>query len=189
MGFNMHSFQWIQGALGIIVALGMTRVIISIVQVCTMRRQVKLDWIPFAWALNIFFLLLQFSWNFVELEAVVVQWNFGIFLLLLGFVITLFIAAALILPVSESQAGSDLAIWFKNDGRWAMPFLSLYAFLAYPFNWYLAELPPSSNPASAILIVMAMTAFFTNSRKVLVAVTALNFLLTLAIVFQMVVIS
>ena len=42
-GFNMHSFQWIQGALGIIVGLGMTRVIISMVQVCVARRQVPLN--------------------------------------------------------------------------------------------------------------------------------------------------
>ena len=185
----MHSFQWIQAALGIIVGLGMTRVILSVVQICVARRQVKLDWVPFIWALNIFFLLLQFSWNFVELESLVTRWNFGLFILLMGFVITLFIAAALILPTSEAQAGSDLRSWFRNDGRWAMPFLAFYAFLAYPFNWYLAELPPSANPASAILIIMAMTAFYTTSRKVLATVTVLNLLLTLAIVAEMVVSS
>ncbi|MBU3594548.1 hypothetical protein ICN42_10650 [Polynucleobacter sp. 71A-WALBACH] len=182
----MHSFQWTQSALGIIVALGMTRIIMSVVQACVSRRQVRLDWIPFVWAFNIFFLLLQFSWNFVELEAIVVKWNFGIFLLLLGFVITLFFAAALILPISESQAGGDLSSWFRNDGRWALPFLALYAFLAYPFNWYLAELPPSSNPASMILIILAMTAFFTRSRKILVIATVLNFLLTSAIIVEMI---
>ena len=182
----MHSFQWIQAALGIIVGLGMTRVIISVVQICVARRQVKLDWVPFIWALNIFFLLLQFSWNFVELDSLISRWNFGLFLLLMSFVITLFIAAALILPLSEAQAGSDLSSWFRSDGRWALPFLAFYAFLAYPFNWYLAALTPGSNPASAILIVMAMTAFYTTSRKVLTTVTVLNLLLTLAIVAEMV---
>ena len=183
---NMHSFQWIQSALGIIVALGMTRIIISVVQVCVLRRQIRLDWVPFVWAFNIFFLLLQFSWNFVELEKIVVRWNFGIFLLLLGFVITLFTAAALILPTSESQAGGDLREWFRNDGRWAMPFLAFYALLAYPFNWYLAELPPTTNPASILLIIMAMTAFYASSRKVLVIATLLNFLLTSAIIIEMI---
>lgn len=52
-----HSFQWIQGALGIITALGMTRLITSGVHMHLARRKIKLDWVPFVWALNIFFLV------------------------------------------------------------------------------------------------------------------------------------
>lgn len=48
-----HSFQWIQASLGIIVALGITRLIISVVHLYTGRRSIRLDWIPFAWALAI----------------------------------------------------------------------------------------------------------------------------------------
>ena len=55
-----HSFQWIQASLGILVALGMTRLILSVLHLHIARHSVRLDWIPFVWALNIFFLLLQF---------------------------------------------------------------------------------------------------------------------------------
>lgn len=48
-----HSFQWIQASLGIIVALGITRLIISVVHLYIGRRSIQLDWIPFAWALAI----------------------------------------------------------------------------------------------------------------------------------------
>lgn len=122
----------------------------------------------------IFSIMLIFSKN-VLLESLVGRCNFGLFILLIGFVITLFIAAALILPTSEAQAASDLSAWFRTDGRWAIPFLAFYAFLAYPFNWYLAQLSPSANPASALLIIMMMmTAVDTSSRKALVSVTVLN---------------
>lgn len=181
-----HSFQWIQGALGIITALGMTRLIISVVHMYLARRKIKLDWVPFVWALNIFFLLLQFSWVFVALEAMVNQWTFGLFLMLLCFVLTLFVAAALVLPNTESQAGESLRTWFEQDGRWSLPFLGLYAFLAYPFNWYLGCETPKKNPASAILIVMVAIAFFTKSRKVLATVTVLDLLLTGGIVLEMI---
>ena len=44
----MHSFQWIQGALGIIVALGMTRLIVAVVNMHFARNKARLDWIPLA---------------------------------------------------------------------------------------------------------------------------------------------
>ena len=182
----MHSFQWIQGALGIIVALGMTRLIVAVVNMHFARNKARLDWIPLAWALNIFFLLLQFSWVFVALEPVVEKWTFGVFLLLLGFVLTLFIAAALVLPTSEAQIGENLQTWFRTDGRYSLLFLSAYALFAYAFNWYFGGLTPESNPASGLLIVMSLTSFFSRSRKVLATMAASCLLLTVAIVVQMV---
>ena len=111
----MHSFQWVQGALGIIVGLGMTRIIVSIVNCIIGRTQIKLDWVPFAWAGTIFILLLQFSWGLVEIEKVVPVWTFAIFICLLIFLLNLFLAGAMILPNSESQAGGDLRVWYERQ--------------------------------------------------------------------------
>lgn len=181
-----HSFQWIQASLGIIVALGMTRLIISVIHVYIGRHAIKMDWIPFVWALSIFFLLLQFSWVFIELDQFIKHWTFGLFLMLLGFVLTLFVASALILPNTEAQAGDSLQTWFERDGRYALLFLTAYSLLAYPMSWYFADGTPDENPASAILTTLALIAFFTKSRKLLASVTLLNLLLTLALVAGMV---
>lgn len=181
-----HSFQWIQASLGIIVALGMTRLIISMVHMYVGRRIIRLDWVPFVWALSIFFLLLQFSWVFIELDQYIKHWTFGLFLGLLGFVLTLFIASALVLPNTEAQAGDSLQTWFKNDGRFALLFLSAYLLLAYPMSWYLAGGTPDENPASAILTTIALIAFFTKSRKLLASMTVLNLVLTIGLVIEMV---
>ena len=183
----VHSFQWIQAAIGIIVGLGMTRLIISVTNVYIGRRSIRLDWIPFVWALNIFFLLLQFSWVFVELDQYIKQWTFGLFLTMLGFVLMLFIASALVLPNTEAQAGSSLQTWFEQDGRYALLFLAAYALLAYPVNWYFAGETPDSNSASALLVTMSLVAFFTKSRKLLASMAIMNLLLTAAIVLGMVV--
>ena len=182
-----HSFQWIQGALGIIVALGMTRLIVSVVHMHVARRTVRLDWIPFVWALSIFFLLLQFSWMFVALEPVVPKWTFGVFLMLLGFVLTLFVAAALILPNTESQAGVSLENWFQQDGRYALLFLSAYALLAYFFNWYFVGEGPESNPASGLFVTLSMTTFMSSSRLVRAGATILALLLTMLLVVAMII--
>lgn len=184
-----HSFQWIQASLGILVALGMTRLILSVVHLHIARHSVRLDWIPFVWALNIFFLLLQFSWMFVELEPMVEKWSFGLFLALLGVILTLFTASALVLPNTKEQAGDSLQEWFGRDGRHSLLFLTAYASLTYFFNWYLAGLGPETNPAAGMLIIMALVSFFTKSRKLLATMTILNLLLTLALVVQMVTIG
>lgn len=182
----VHSFQWIQGALGIIVALGMTRLIVSVVHMRLARKVVRLDWIPFVWALNIFFLLLQFSWVFVALEAIVPHWTFGTFLMVFGFVLTLFIASALVLPSTEAQAGTNLQTWFEHDGRYSLLFLAAYSLLSYFFNWYFAGQGPETNPAAGMLITMSLVSFFTKSRKLLATMTILNLMLTVALMAQMV---
>ena len=184
-----HSFQWIQASLGKVVALWMTRLILSVVHMHIARHSVRLDWIPFVWALNIFFLLMQFSWMFVELEPIVEKWSFGLFLALLGVVLTLFTASALVLPNTKEQAGECLQEWFERNGRYSLLFLTGYALLTYFFNWYLASQGPETNPAAGMLIVMSLVAFFTKSRKLLVLMTVLNLSLTLALVVQMVTIG
>lgn len=181
----MHSFQWVQGALGIIVGLGMTRIIVSIVNCIIGRTQIKLDWVPFAWAGTIFILLLQFSWGLVEIEKVVPVWTFAIFICLLIFILNLFLAGAMILPNSESQAGGDLRVWYERQGRWAMPFLILYVLLAYVFNWYFLDKGPASNPASALFAVLALTAFISRSRRVLEITTVLSVLVSAGIFVEM----
>lgn len=184
-----HSFQWIQASLGIMVALGMTRLILSVVHMHIARRAIRLDWIPFVWALNIFFLLMQFSWMFVELEPIVEKWSFGLFLALLGVVLTLFTASALVLPNTKEQAGDSLQEWFERDGRYSLLFLTAYALLSFFFNWYLAGQSPETNPAAGMLIAMSLVAFFTKSRKLLASMTILNLVLTLLLVVQMVTIE
>lgn len=181
-----HSFQWIQGALGIITGLAMTRIAVSVSHMFIGRKQVRLDWIPFAWAASIFFLLLQFSWSFVALDGRVERWSFAIFLSLLCFVLTLFVAAALVLPNSESQAGGDLRDWHRAHGRWAMLFVAVYVLLAYPFNWYFLRSSPLENPASLIIASLALTAFVTVSRRVLATVTALQLLAMGGVMMEMI---
>jgi hypothetical protein len=180
-----HSFEWVQASLDIIVALGLTRIVTSIVQLHALRRTTRLDWIPLAWAITTFFLLLQFSWVFVSLRDVVARWTFGLFLCLLGCVLMLFTAAALVLPSSQEQAGDDLRMWFRSDGRSALHFLGLYSLLAYPFNWYFTHDGPASNPASALMLVPATIAFLATTRRLQAGVAALTILLTVAIVMEM----
>lgn len=182
----MHSFEWIQAALGIIVGLSMTRIAVSVANCMIARRRVQLDWIPFSWAACIFVMLLQFSWNLVELNAVVSTWRFGVFLSLLLFIFALFLAVALVLPNDETQAGPSLTKWFDDHGRWSTVFVAIYALLAYAFNWAFWKSDPLSNPASAVIVILAITAFFTRSRRTLSVVSVLMLITCSALLGQMI---
>lgn len=182
----MHSFEWIQAALGIIVGLSMTRIAVSVANCVIARRRIQFDWIPFAWAACIFVMLLQFSWTLVELNAVVSTWRFGVFLSLLLFVFSLFLGAALVLPNDESQARLSLTKWFDDHGRWSTAFVAMYALLAYAFNWVFWKSNPLSNPASAVIVILAIIAFFTRSRRTLSVVSILMLITCGAILGQMI---
>lgn len=178
----MHSFEWVESALGVIVSLSMTRIIVSIAHMFIARRQVQLDWIPFAWAVVIFLLLLQFSWDFV---ARVKEWSFSMFLLMLIFALNLFVAAALILPNTDTQSGGDLRAWYDLNGRWAMPFIAFYALLTDPFYRYFLKVYPLQTPAAIIVMVLAMVAFFSTSRFVVAISTVMSCAAVAGLMIQM----
>lgn len=131
-------------------------------------------------------MLLQFSWNLIALEPVVTSWRFSVFVGLLFFVSNLYLAAALILPNSESQADRDLTAWFNDHGRWAMPFIIIYVLLAYPFNWFLLSDSPLNNPASAIIVIIASLTLFAKSRAIHAAATTMMVIVSIGLFVQMI---
>lgn len=181
----MEAFGWIQTSLSIIVALSVTRLMVSASHMFIARKQVKSDWIPYAWALCIFFLALQFSWTFLSLGKTSTSWTFGVFLSLLLMVLPLFFASALILPNTESQAGTDLEVWFQKNGRMSLLCFAFYSLAVYPFNRYFFDLSPLDRPHAGIAAVLALVGFFTKSRRVLSIVTILELILVVYFAVRM----
>ncbi len=181
----MHSFEWVESALGVIIALSMTRLVLSIANMFIARRQVRLDWVPFVWSVTIFLLLLELSWNFVHLGAQVKVWNFSMFLMLLVLVFNLFFAAVLILPNTEAQSGGDLRDWYDLNGRWSTLFIAFYTLLTEPFYWRFLNVSPIQNFAAIVIICFSIVAFFAKSRPVLLSATILVSLSVGELVVQM----
>lgn len=137
----MDSFRWIVVPLSLVLGLGIARLLTSGVALFQSRRQAKLDWIPPVWAACIFLWQIQFWWSLIELSGTRQSWAIGHFLTLLALVLLLFVAAALVLPSEKLTTGSDLRESFRQDGRWALLFLSVYFALAAVADWLLWEVP------------------------------------------------
>lgn len=163
----MDTFHWITATIGMVMALGMTRLLASGVTLFRSRKRVAMDWVAIVWALSIFYSMLNFSWDLRHPSGVVAEWSFVRCLILLGFALTLFVAAALILPQEELPAGSSLRDEFAQDGRWALIFIAAYDLLCIAFNWFYWHVPPVSvvGALNVILSGLALTALKSPSPK------------------------
>lgn len=164
---RVDSFRWIAVALSMLLGIGVTRLLAAGVSVFRSRTHARLDWIPLVWAVCVFLWQIQFWWAIVELGSIVEVWTLDRFLLLVALALSLFVAAALVLPPNELAPGDDLRASFERDGRWALVALSLYFVLALLVDWKLWSISPWSVEGAylAALIVLPIVAIAARRRR------------------------
>jgi hypothetical protein len=123
--------------------------------------------VPIVWAACIFLWPIQVWWAIIDLPELAREWTIGEFAMLLGMTLQLSIAAALILPVSESFDGETMAAEFQCDGRWALAFLASYFAFAIVLNWWLFDTPPYECPACPdfLLVILPVLFLISKSRR------------------------
>ncbi|MCV7423525.1 hypothetical protein H7K45_23495 [Mycobacterium yunnanensis] len=172
----MDKLHWVTSTLGIVLALGLTRLLTTGVSLFRVRDQVKMDWMAVVWAGSIFLLLLQLSWATLYLAQVDTNWTFPKFLVVLSEATLLYVAAALILPSHELRAGETLRDYFDKDGHWAVAVVAVYKAVAMLMNWAAFDAWPLTRDGAvnAVLLVSA-TAFGMTHRVRAQWVTTLVF--------------
>jgi hypothetical protein len=169
----MDSFRWIAVVLSIILGLGVTRLLSSVVEVFRSRNQAHLDWIPLVWAGCIFLWQIQFWWGIIELPALIGEWTIGSFLTLVSLTLLLFISAGLVLPPSKLEKNESLRESFERDGRWALVALSVYFVGALFTDWLLWNVSPVSLWGAFLIVLTLLPLLFiwSRSRRVQAAIT------------------
>lgn len=94
----MTAFEHITGILLLIIGLGVTQLLSKLVNRVRRRHEVKLHWIPFAWAVFVFLYQIQFLWWIFELNSLIKTWTPTAYLLLVGYALLLFLAGVLVSP-------------------------------------------------------------------------------------------
>lgn len=92
----------------------------------------------------IFFWQIQFWWAVIELPLLIKTWDIREFMMLLGLSLLMFVSGALVLPASELSKGEKPYESFKQDGRWALPCLSIYFAVAFVADWHFWSINPIS---------------------------------------------
>lgn len=153
--------------LSLLVGLALARLLAGLVAVFRARRRATLDWIPIAWTFVLILALLE-TWTALgELSRLIERFSFGEYLALAGLLMVLFAAASLILPPGEIGTSESLRDHFRDEGRFALPLVSLYLAGGAVINvtlfagsllepWFALDLP---------LILLPLVVFAGRSRR------------------------
>lgn len=90
-------FPHVRIVMGMVVGLGITRLLMGYAGLIQHPRRDKLSLIHLLWGFSILVELVLFWWWEFELYGVQ-TWNFGLFAFLIGYAVTLFLLAALVFP-------------------------------------------------------------------------------------------
>lgn len=164
---DMAEFKWAAVVFGMLLGLGITRVLSSVVAAIRSRRTAGMDWVALAWAACVFATQLEQWWAFADFSQIVKQWTFLTFLTLISSPLLLYFTAALILPNHELKPGEDPRELFSQHGRWALMFIALYYVLNLvetQYFWHESLLNGWAG-LNLLLIALPLLAFFAHDRR------------------------
>ena len=168
----MDTFRWISVIVAMILGLGVTRLLLGAVAIFRARHGRTFDWLPFFWGAAIFLQQVNFWWS-LEDAGRVTSWTLPAFLLLVGLVLALFLAAAVIIPAEGLVEGDTLRAYFERDGRWALLALAAFNVLAMVANRELwSEGPLAESVRLNLVLTVIPIAGFLGSRRVQIGAAA-----------------
>lgn len=162
----MTEFELLAIPLSLVLGLGITNILSDASDAIRDRERVSLHWLPFAWAILIFFFQVQYFfvlWDFHETGMVWVWTNFGPALFNC---IVLYLSAGLILPGRRNSDSENLLADFAKHGRLALVALALMLFVAIFLNVYFHDarwLSPANQLNTLLLIAIGLVL---STRKI-----------------------
>jgi hypothetical protein len=161
----MVEFQFLSVPLGLVLGLGMTRILTGVITAVRNREYVKLHWLPFIWAASFLIQLLIFFFVLWDLKAYFenegIDWTWSYYGPQMLHSMLVFLGAGMILPASREPNTDCLLADFNKHGRLALiPLLAMH-FLAWPMNMYMSGAPlvDESNYLNVIMIVVIAVGF------------------------------
>lgn len=168
----MSSFPIIATILSMVLGLSVTRLLLGLVTVFRIRKTAPLDWVPLIWALVLFETQLEYWWAINQLPTIKPTFTFQEFIFLVMLTLTLFVAAALLLPSRSEDEKVGLRDYFERDGRYALLSYSAFLVLGFVVNVVFMKGSAESDWAytDVVMIVLPVAAFVAKSRKIYAAI-------------------
>lgn len=117
----MSAFEYVMVLVSIVVGLGVTHILSAVGagvhRIRGLGPPLRVDLTYLAWVLFAFLLLISFWWWEFKLGEAVAEWTFGIYLLILGYAVSLFLLAVVLVP-RDLDGVSDTVEYFLGIRRW-----------------------------------------------------------------------
>jgi len=117
-------FEHLQVLISIILGLAITHLLASIHKVVQAGARVRYYWLAVVWTVVLFVAQVEWWWasfSFQERS----EWNFFFFLFVLLSPVTLYLAAAFVLPDVERDTDYDLEQYYYTTGKWFFAMIAL----------------------------------------------------------------
>ena len=179
---DLGAFKHVVVPIGVVIALGVARIVNALSDYIQHRRQIRFDWPHSLWCGVIFLYLVGLwwiSWGLREVDAEL--WSYFTLIFLLVGPALLYLATTLLLPEVPKQGQLDLSLRFEEVGR--AFFLSLAGF----FVWLVAmellllreELAQPKRLNQTLLVVLFGAGAVFPTRRAAVRVICIVFPLAL----------
>jgi hypothetical protein len=112
----MDTFAYVSGFTSIVLALGVTRLLIGLGRLVEKRSQIRLYWVHLMWVANIF-LFLSLEWWILFRWSVVVDWTFYLFMFLMASPTIVFLLCVMLFPEPLID-GTDFKTHFYKSRKW-----------------------------------------------------------------------
>jgi hypothetical protein len=153
-------FPFLSAMFGVLVALGIARLIAALASFTKSRRPIRIYWVHGAWILFMLLLYLHLWWSLWDLRAVD-NWNYFSYLFLLLGPAALYLATSLLVPDPDREESFDSREYYFRVQRkffTTLVVVTLWGMLLYPvfmgqpdpvLEWLLLFL--------AVVVVLAVT--------------------------------
>jgi hypothetical protein len=153
-------FTFLSAMFGVLVALGIARLIAAMASFTTIREPIRIYWVHAAWILFLLLLYLHLWWSLWDLRAVE-SWNYFRYLFLLLGPATLYLSTSLLIPSTDHEKNFDSREYYFRVHRkffTSLAFATVWGVLLYPvfmgqrdpvLEWLLLFL--------AVVVILAVT--------------------------------
>jgi hypothetical protein len=177
----MTSFEYVMVLVSIVVALAIAHLLTALGE-CVRRirgkgEPIKLDAVFLLWVGDVLIWLISFWWWEFKFQEVVTAWSFGLYLFVIGYAISLFMLAEILVP-HRMKGVTDTYIDFVDGRKWFFGTL-IFVQAIDIVDTYLKGIEWVMRPASvgivAVTTAIAIIGFVSVRRPVQLAVAIIAF--------------
>jgi len=136
---SISAFEYVTILISIILGLGITQILSSLAEILYDYRQVKFFWVHTIWVLLILYIHIQEWFVLYEMKDYS-SWKLPVFLFVLLYPITLYLAAKMLFPVISKGQQVDLKFFFLGNYRPLYLLLLICILLSLIFNIWLLNI-------------------------------------------------
>lgn len=122
----MSQFEYVMALISIVVGLGLTHILSALgVAIHRLRGHgapIKLEPIYLIWVMTILILLVSFWWWEFKLQQTEIAWSFPTYLFLVGYAITFFLVAVILVP-ERMEGVNETFAYFISVRHWFLGML------------------------------------------------------------------